>query len=105
MNLTAEAKAKLETLRPRPESILRISVIGGGCSGLTYQMHWVDTIEPEADIHVTTDGPIIYALDGKSKIYLSETTLHYSDGLNGKGFEFNNPKAKRTCGCGSSFST
>ena len=73
---------------------LRVSVVGGGCSGLSYKMDF-DQIFEDNGIKVVTDL--------KSFLYLVNTTLEFSDGLNGKGFFFNNPNASRSCACGESF--
>ncbi len=80
---------------------LRISVVGGGCSGLTYQMDFDDTLEPNDQEF--EDKGIKLVSDLKSFLYLVNTELNYSDGLNGKGFYFENPNASRSCGCGESF--
>ena len=80
---------------------LRVGIKGGGCSGLTYTLGF-DTEERPGDNEIGKDG-IKIMIDMKSYLYLSGTELDYTDGLNGKGFTFNNPNAKRTCGCGSSF--
>ena len=81
---------------------LRVAVKGGGCSGLTYDLHITDQ-ELETDKIVEQHG-IKVMVDKKSFIYLVGTELEFSDGLNGKGFVFTNPNAKKTCGCGTSFS-
>jgi len=80
---------------------LRISVKGGGCSGFTYNLGF-DGEEKDGDTYFESDGFRI-VVDGKSLFYLMGTELDYSDGLNGKGFIFNNPNASKTCGCGESF--
>lgn len=83
---------------------LRVGVESGGCSGLQYFMEFFDkTLNNEADVLVKTDI-IDVLIDKKSLLYLVGTELHYSSGLNGKGFEWKNPNAQRTCGCGESFS-
>ena len=85
-----------------PDTNLRVGVKGGGCSGLTYVLDMVD--EPmEGDKVLEQHGMKLF-VDRKSYIFLAGTTLEYSGGLNGKGFVFNNPNAKTTCGCGTSFS-
>jgi iron-sulfur cluster assembly protein len=81
---------------------VRVGVKGGGCSGLTYVLDIVD--EPEENDKVIEDQGMKLFVDRKSYIFLAGTTLDYSGGLNGKGFVFNNPNAKTTCGCGTSFS-
>lgn len=80
---------------------LRVGVQGGGCSGMTYKLGF-DAETKEGDTIIEKDGLKMY-VDGKSLFYLSGTTLDFSDGLNGKGFVFNNPNATKTCGCGESF--
>jgi len=80
---------------------LRLSVKGGGCSGLSYVLGF-DENPGEADKIMEAGGLRVF-VDPKSLFYISGTVLDFSDGLNGKGFVFNNPQAQRTCGCGSSF--
>lgn len=80
---------------------LRVGVKGGGCSGLSYTMDFDDSIT-EMD-EVVDLSVIKVVIDKKSVLYLFGTELTYSDGLNGKGFEWVNPNASRTCGCGESF--
>jgi len=81
---------------------LRVGVKGGGCSGLSYVMDFDTTIE-STDETVEIDGGLKVVIDRKSVLYLYGTELNYSDGLNGKGFQWENPNASRTCGCGESF--
>ncbi len=85
----------------KPETHLRVGVKGGGCSGLTYVLDLVDQL-PEDDKIVEEHG-LKLGVDRKSYVFLAGTTLEYSGGLNGKGFVFNNPNAKTSCGCGTSF--
>ncbi len=80
---------------------LRLGVKGGGCSGLSYVLAFDDVVK-EKDMILEKHGVRI-VVDQKSMFYLSGTTLDFSDGLNGRGFVFNNPQASKTCGCGSSF--
>ena len=80
---------------------LRVAVKGGGCSGLTYDLTITDQ-ERESDKIVEQYG-VKVMVDKKSYIYLVGTQLDFSDGLNGKGFVFENPNAKKACGCGTSF--
>ena len=82
---------------------LRVGVKGGGCSGLSYVMDFDNTIEPTDEV-VEVDAGLKVVIDRKSVLYLFGTQLTYSDGLNGKGFAWENPNASRTCGCGESFS-
>jgi iron-sulfur cluster assembly protein len=80
---------------------LRVSVVGGGCSGLSYKLDFDNEKRP-MDQEFEDNG-IKVVTDLKSFLYLVNTTLDFSDGLNGKGFFFSNPNASRTCGCGESF--
>ena len=85
---------------------LRIGVVGGGCSGLTYQLDFDKEFNPNNennDKHFEVNG-IKLIVDMRSFLYLAGTQLDYTDGLQGKGFHFNNPNASRTCSCGESFS-
>jgi iron-sulfur cluster assembly protein len=84
-----------------PSYFLRVSVVGGGCSGLSYKMDF-DNVQKPTD-QVFEDNGMKVVTDLKSFLYLVNTTLEFSDGLNGKGFYFNNPNASRTCACGESF--
>ena len=106
INITDKAKKKLISLWDNNDNInncnLRVSVKGGGCSGLMYDLKFDTKIEEEDEM-IKKDG-ITILVDKKSILYLLGTTLDFSDGLNGKGFQFINPNASRTCGCGESFS-
>jgi iron-sulfur cluster assembly protein len=106
IQVTDKAKEKLIQLKKddgRPDQHnVRVAVQGGGCSGLMYQLDFDSEIKP--DDKVFEDKGIKILVDKKSILYLLGTTLDFSDGLNGKGFQFINPNASRTCGCGESFS-
>ena len=80
---------------------VRVAVQGGGCSGLMYDLDFAS--EPQANDMVFEDKGVKIMIDKKSILYLAGTELDFSDGLNGKGFQFKNPNATRTCGCGESF--
>lgn len=80
---------------------VRVSVSSGGCSGLTYNMEF-DNETKEKD-QIFDDNGVRVVTDLRSFLYLCNTTLEFSGGLNGQGFYFNNPNAERTCGCGESF--
>jgi len=80
---------------------LRVSVVGGGCSGLSYKMDFDNQTKPSDQAF--EDNGIKVVTDLKSFLYLVNTTLEFSEGLNGKGFYFNNPNASRSCACGESF--
>ncbi len=107
MSITVSDKAKLKVVdlvrdaNLTEDYFLRVSVTGGGCSGLTYKLDF-DNEEQKGDQYFEDKGVKI-AVDMKSFLYLFGTELDFSDGLNGKGFNFINPNASRTCGCGESF--
>ena len=84
-----------------PEYFLRVGVVGGGCSGLSYKLDFDNEIKPMDQVF--EDNGIKVVTDLKSFLYLVNTELNFSDGLNGKGFYFDNPNASRSCGCGESF--
>lgn len=81
---------------------IRVSVKGGGCSGLMYDLSFDAAVLPSDEVF--EDKGVKILVDKKSILYLLGTVLDFSDGLNGKGFQFINPNASRTCGCGESFS-
>ena len=81
---------------------MRVQVKGGGCSGLLYDLNF-DKLITDTDEFFEDKGVKII-VDKKSLFYVLGTELDFSDGLNGKGFQFKNPNATRTCGCGESFS-
>ena len=81
---------------------LKVAVKGGGCSGLTYVLDIVEGPD-EADKVIEDQGLHLF-VPKKAFVFLAGTLLDFSDGLNGKGFVFTNPNAKKTCGCGTSFS-
>ena len=93
-------KIKAENKIPETHA-LRLGVKGGGCSGMSYVLAF-DEKPRQGDKVFEMEGLTVY-VDPKSLFYLSGTTLDFSDGLNGRGFVFNNPHAARTCGCGQSF--
>jgi len=101
-NKAIEQVKKLKSENNIPENHgLRLGVKGGGCSGLTYVLAF-DEKPKESDKILEVEGVTVF-VDPKSLFYLSGTVLDFSDGLNGKGFVFNNPQAAKTCGCGNSF--
>ena len=99
------AKSKIAEIRTdeslTDDYFVRVSVTSGGCSGLSYQMDFDNESQPNDQIF--EDNGVKVVTDLKSFLYLCNTTLEFSGGLNGKGFYFNNPNAARTCGCGESF--
>lgn len=105
IHLTDSARDKVRALMSREhadkEMCLRISVVGGGCSGLSYKMSFEEAAAPK-DIQFEENG-LNVILDQKSALFLQGLTVNYEDGLNGAGFTYENPKAKKSCGCGTSF--
>lgn len=85
-----------------PGDALRVSVVGGGCSGYQYNLDF-EKESRMGDLELTF-GEVRVLVDPISAGYLKGTVIDYVSGLQGTGFKFNNPNAKRTCGCGSSFS-
>lgn len=108
ITLTDHAVREIQRIKTSEEAHanahLRVQVIGGGCSGMSYKLDFESLPLNAEDRSFERDG-VVLVIDKKSFLYLSGTELDFSGGLNGKGFVFNNPNAKRTCGCGSSFST
>jgi iron-sulfur cluster assembly accessory protein len=105
IKLTANAAQKVSGLlqkQGRPSGVLRVAVVGGGCSGLQYKM---DLQEQPAnrDILVETAG-IRVVVDPKSALYVTGSELDYLDALQGGGFKVTNPNAATSCSCGESFS-
>src|SRR3954465_2024058 len=101
-----KAKSKVDNLMKdaaikTDDYFLRVSVVGGGCSGLSYKLDFDNEKKP-MDQEFEDNG-VKVVTDLKSFLYLVNTTLDFSDGLNGKGFYFSNPNASRSCGCGESF--
>lgn len=90
-------------MQGRPEGGLRIAVVGGGCSGLQYQMDLVDAPR-HRDIRVRSNR-VSVLIDPKSALFVTGSELDYSDDLQQGGFKVTNPKASVTCSCGESFST
>lgn len=80
---------------------VRVSVTSGGCSGLSYNMDFDNESKPDDQIFEDNGEKIV--TDLRSFLYLCNTTLEFSGGLDGKGFYFNNPNASRSCACGESF--
>lgn len=101
ITLTESAARRIRTLAGGdPEKGLRVKVVGGGCSGLTYKMA-LDAPR-ETDMIFERDGARLI-VDRKSFLYLNGTELDYTEDLMQSSFQFRNPNVKRTCGCGASF--
>ena len=105
MTITDKARDRIKEIKLESNLdstyFLRVSVQGGGCSGLSYKLDFDNELKP-GDQEFESNGEKL-VLDMKSFLYLAGTELNFSDGLNGKGFQFHNPNATRTCGCGESF--
>ena len=106
ISVTETAEKRIHELRSQEgkneDHHIRVSVKGGGCSGLMYDLDFDADIQDQDEVF--EDRGIKILVDKKSMLYLLGTKLDFSDGLNGKGFQFINPNASRTCGCGESFS-
>lgn len=104
--ISENAKKRVEKIIDKDalsnEHFVRVSVTSGGCSGLSYDMSFDNEIKTGDEVF--EDKGMKLVTDAKSMLYLIGTTLDFSDGLDGKGFYFNNPNANRTCSCGESFS-
>jgi len=108
MALTLSEKAADEIKRMMADkglpdgTLLRISVVGGGCSGFEYRMDFEQPAEGSDDLISESHG-VRVAVDKKSAKYLGGTQIDYQESLMSRGFVFHNPLAIRTCGCGTSF--
>ena len=105
ISITEKAIEQIENIaktdNPDGTKGLRLAVTGGGCSGLSYKIEFA---APKEKDNILNFGNIRVLIDPKSTIYLKGIVLDFKDGLTGKGFVFDNPNAKNTCGCGESFS-
>ncbi|MDX1640817.1 MAG: iron-sulfur cluster assembly accessory protein [Balneolaceae bacterium] len=110
MSITISDKAAKRIQRIRDEqhiaadTPLRVSVVSGGCSGLTYDLDFDSTDKTSEGDKTFEDHGIKIVVDTRSFLYLAGTRLDYSEGLSGQGFHFHNPNASRSCSCGESFS-
>ncbi len=86
------------------DAFLKVGVVSGGCSGLTYDLDFDSDAEPQDSDKVFELNGMKVLVDMRSFLYLAGTELDYTDGLEGEGFHFHNPNASRTCSCGESFS-
>ncbi len=106
ITLTPTAVQEVKRLmgeEPAPNLALRLGVKGGGCSGFSYHMGLEESTPKQYDSILETEG-IKILIDAKSLLYLDGTTVDFKTSLMGGGFEFQNPLAKKSCGCGHSFS-
>ncbi len=107
ITLTPSAVQEVKRLigqEQKPNLGLRIGIKGGGCSGMTYVLGLDETVPKQFDQTFEQDG-VKVLIDAKSHLYLDGTTIDFKSSLMGGGFEFQNPLAKKTCGCGTSFTT
>ncbi|MDB4718305.1 iron-sulfur cluster assembly accessory protein, partial [Verrucomicrobia bacterium] len=105
IKLTSSAVGKVSKLlkrQGRPEGVLRVAVVGGGCSGLQYKMDLQDR-PANRDILVESGG-VNVVVDPKSALYVTGSELDYAETLQDGGFKVNNPNAATSCSCGESFS-
>jgi iron-sulfur cluster assembly protein len=105
IELTAKAQTQAKALlgkEDEPKDGLRVAVIGGGCSGLRYELAFSDATERDM-VHEYENG-LKVLVDQKSALYLTGAQLEFYDDINRSGFEVENPNASNTCGCGESFS-
>jgi iron-sulfur cluster assembly protein len=96
----AQEIAKQRDKRGNPDSMIRVGVRGGGCTGFTYVFEWADQARPTDKVFSAHGVSIV--VDPKSLVYLGGMTLDFVRGMMGHGFKFNNPNAKGSCGCGES---
>lgn len=105
ITVTDKARVRIRELKSEmhyaDDYFLRVGVESGGCSGLSYKLDFDNTVK-QTDEVIDQNG-VRVVTDKRSLLYLFGTELDFSDGLNGKGFTFNNPNATRTCSCGESF--
>ena len=103
LEFTESAKNQIEKItKSDKKKYFRIAVQGGGCSGFSYFLEFAEEAKVN-DRHLDSFG-VTLLVDQKSYLYLMGTEVDYVDGLEGAGFKFQNPNARRTCGCGESFS-
>ena len=97
-----EVKRILADQKVEPGTVLRVGVTGGGCSGFSYALQFDKSYDEKTDSKYEYHGvPVV--VDKKSALYLDGTTIDFYDGLEARGFKFDNPNAVKSCGCGSSF--
>lgn len=108
ISITERAADRIKQIREEQQiaedALLRVGVVSGGCSGLTYDLEFDTKENPDEEEQQFEENGIKLIVDMRSFLYLSGTELDYTDGLNGEGFHFHNPNANRTCSCGESFS-
>lgn len=97
----ADEIARIRSQEKETVGVLRVSVVGGGCSGMSYKLQFESA--PKEQDKIFEDKGVTVVVDSKSYLYLKGMTLDYKGGLNGTGFSFSNPNATKHCGCGTSF--
>jgi iron-sulfur cluster assembly protein len=108
MGVTLTEKAASEVARVKeqqkfePETFLRIGVTGGGCSGFSYSLGFDSKFDDKSDSKFNYFG-VDLVVDKKSALYLDGTVIDFYEGIERRGFTFENPNAVKSCGCGSSF--
>lgn len=106
IRLTDSAREKVFSLMRREmkdeKAYLRVSVVGGGCSGMSYKMAFES--QPKDGDRSFVENQVDVLVDSKSSLFLQGLEIDFEDGLNGAGFVYKNPKASKSCGCGTSFS-
>ncbi|MFM7041590.1 MAG: HesB/IscA family protein [Planctomycetaceae bacterium] len=98
----SEVKKIIADQRLDPATLLRVGVAGGGCSGFSYSLGFDTQFDPKSDTKSDQHG-VAVVVDKKSDLFLDGTTLDFHEGIDKRGFTFDNPNAKKSCGCGSSF--
>lgn len=101
-NAAAEVKRIISDQKLDAETVLRVGVAGGGCSGFSYSLGFDKAVDEKADSKLEQHG-VTLVVDKKSALFLDGTTVDFFDGIEKRGFTFDNPNAVKTCGCGSSF--
>ena len=98
----SEVKKIMQDQKFEADTMLRVGVTGGGCSGFSYALGFDKSFDEKADSKFECAG-VTLVVDKKSALYLDGTTVDFHEGLDKRGFTFENPNAVKTCGCGSSF--
>jgi len=98
----SEVKRIIQEQKLEEETMLRVSLVGGGCSGFSYKLEFDKAFDDKSDSKYDSHG-VGVVVDKKSALYLDGTTVDFYDGLEKRGFTFDNPNAVKSCGCGSSF--
>ena len=103
ISLTKAAAQHVATMTAAKQPIIRIGVTAGGCSGYEYVLNVVDELRFNDRIFISHDIRVV--IDPRSYLYVNGTQVDFDDAMMGGGFKFENPNAKRSCGCGTSFQT